>query len=608
MKIETKVVLESELKYIYENLILKSHSDENGRFWKVDSNTNTPIYSEDLYSGDSGTLLFLIEYYKYTKQKKVLQIIIESAEWLLKYCENNQSDNFSFYTGRTGTIYVLIQAFKLAKKTERIKELVLLLSDLSKRIRIRDYELLNGLSGTILGLLHIYAELKDEDVLFQINRLTENLITSVTISEYGYYWDKKDTTSKPLCGISHGSSGIGLVFLELSKFYNEQLFLKFALKAFEYENHYFDAKENNWPDFRNTYHDSESYNSLVANYISGNNSIFHAPRYICAWCHGAPGIGLTRIRALQLYKISEYRNDIHNSGKAILEYNLKYQKVNDSLCHGILGNNIFFLELYKATNNVSYLELFINACIMVISKKRKNKSYCYGTHLPQEDLSLFLGLSGIGLSFLQALNPKNVFSPLLPSVPPIQQKKWQSNLGIINKQIFKKHYPITYSKYSDKINQDHLSLLFNEHHFPQNKSDSKKSHFDFVLEMEAEKNYLNSRIHSFLLNHIKLQVNRKKTQVFVENFESCLIKLDSSVRLYSYNKIKSKERYVLFMSETEYKIMKLDDLKATILSEIQDIINFSELLSIIASNSVIKKEDIKNALMSLIQEGIVLIA
>ncbi|MGA8842561.1 MAG: lanthionine synthetase LanC family protein [Nitrososphaeraceae archaeon] len=60
-----------------------------------------------------------------------------------------------------------------------------------------------------------------------------------------------------------------------------------------------------------------------------------------AWCHGAPGIGLTRLRAVQLLKTKSYDNDISASIKMALKMvNNEFQTPsidNYSLCHGLSG-------------------------------------------------------------------------------------------------------------------------------------------------------------------------------------------------------------------------------------------------------------------------------
>ena len=53
--------------------------------------------------------------------------------------------------------------------------------------------------------------------------------------------------------------------------------------AFAYERAHFDASEGNWPDLRDE-----------------PGGTRRGQRYMTAWCHGAPGIALSRLRAYEL--------------------------------------------------------------------------------------------------------------------------------------------------------------------------------------------------------------------------------------------------------------------------------------------------------------------
>ncbi|MDT9110983.1 lanthionine synthetase LanC family protein, partial [Escherichia coli] len=80
-------------------------------------------------------------------------------------------------------------------------------------------------------------------------------------------------------GFSHGSSGVALALLQLHEITGEDFFLKGAEGGFNYERQSFDISQQNWPDFR-------AGVSTTAAKVCG-----------LAWCHGAPGIALSRLKA-----------------------------------------------------------------------------------------------------------------------------------------------------------------------------------------------------------------------------------------------------------------------------------------------------------------------
>ena len=84
---------------------------------------------------------------------------------------------------------------------------------------------------------------------------------------------------RPLTGLGHGASGMGLALLEAGVVLADDRMVEAGARAFAYEDSVFDHEVGNWPDFRG--------NDADTQFMSG-------------WCAGAPGIGLARMRALDL--------------------------------------------------------------------------------------------------------------------------------------------------------------------------------------------------------------------------------------------------------------------------------------------------------------------
>ena len=94
----------------------------------------------------------------------------------------------------------------------------------------------------------------------------------------------------------------------------------------------FRTEVNNWLDLR-------SFTDSVLK-TQDTQPISH----MCTWCHGAPGIGLARLRTLPLLDNTAIRSEINIALKTTLENGFGG---NHSLCHGDLGN----LELLLQANN-----------------------------------------------------------------------------------------------------------------------------------------------------------------------------------------------------------------------------------------------------------------
>ncbi|MBK6762063.1 MAG: type 2 lantipeptide synthetase LanM family protein [Micrococcales bacterium] len=85
--------------------------------------------------------------------------------------------------------------------------------------------------------------------------------------------------SRPLTGLAHGAAGCGLALLQAGAVLGRTDLVDAGAAAFDYEARLYDEQLGNWPDFR-------------------DQRVGTVP--MVAWCHGAAGIGLSRVRALQI--------------------------------------------------------------------------------------------------------------------------------------------------------------------------------------------------------------------------------------------------------------------------------------------------------------------
>lgn len=79
---------------------------------------------------------------------------------------------------------------------------------------------------------------------------------------------------RPLTGFSHGAAGMAAALSRLAEVSGEERFRCGALRALDYERGCFDPAGGNWPDFR-----------------AGQSG----QAFMSGWCHGAPGIALSRL-------------------------------------------------------------------------------------------------------------------------------------------------------------------------------------------------------------------------------------------------------------------------------------------------------------------------
>ena len=124
----------------------------------------------------------------------------------------------------------------------------------------------------------------------------------------------------PLTGLGHGASGMGLALLEAGVALEDEAMVAAGARALAYEDSVFDTDEGNWPDFRQP----------------GDEQSF-----MLGWCAGAPGIGLARMRALELLPehpdVLLWRRALELSAEATASLELRPR---DHVCCGNSGRAI----------------------------------------------------------------------------------------------------------------------------------------------------------------------------------------------------------------------------------------------------------------------------
>jgi len=147
-----------------------------------------------------------------------------------------------------------------------------------------EHDLIAGRAGGIIGLLALPGD-GGERAVELADVLGRELIRAGRRTGVGRTWPSPSIpASGDLTGLAHGASGIGLALLELHRASGEGDYREAGLAAFAYERELFDTEWENWPDLR-----------LPRGPWSGTGA-----RFSIAWCHGAPGIALARLRAYEL--------------------------------------------------------------------------------------------------------------------------------------------------------------------------------------------------------------------------------------------------------------------------------------------------------------------
>jgi lantibiotic modifying enzyme len=249
--------------------------------------------------------------------------------------------------------------------------------------------ILSGSATTILGLLALYSQSVDQEILELAIACGNHLLNSRVVSDSGYRtWATLD--GKLLTGFSHGAAGIAYALLRLYKASEETAFLEAAEEAIAYERSVFIPEQENWPDFRQSFPKDK-------------------PVCMCSWCHGAPGIGLARVATLDILDTPEIRQDIEAAITTTLNYGLSDI---DHLCCGNMGRVEFLFTAGRKLNRPELVEAAMKLASSVVARAEEKGHYGYGTILDFHP-GFFQGASGIGYQLLRLAYPDQLPSVLL---------------------------------------------------------------------------------------------------------------------------------------------------------------------------------------------------
>ncbi|HEX8157796.1 MAG TPA: lanthionine synthetase LanC family protein [Solirubrobacteraceae bacterium] len=247
----------------------------------------------ELSGGTAGVALFLAQLYAVTGGGVTRRIALGAIDQALAHVE--QVPPRGLYEGRIGIAYAAARCGLLLCEERLLRRAARLAGGRWPReSETAAFDLLCGTAGAIAGLIALSRLLDDERFMRRAQRLGNELAESARRGAEGWSWPPPgERLCHGLCGISRGAAGAAWTLLELFAATGDSRHSDVAERALEYERHWFDAQEANWPDLR----------GIQRREPRGS---FRAP-YSATWCHGAPGIALTRLRAWRILGDDRYR-------------------------------------------------------------------------------------------------------------------------------------------------------------------------------------------------------------------------------------------------------------------------------------------------------------
>jgi type 2 lantibiotic biosynthesis protein LanM len=363
----------------------------------------------DLYGGTSGIALFLARLHRLTGER-LFQITAEGA---MAHAGARARDiastgRMGFYSGWTGIAYAMAElgdAFNNDEFHER--GFALVFEAARDAAENPGLDVVGGSAGAIPALISLHRRYSRDGVLPLAVKLGEHLLATARHDDVGWSWNTLDgQTERDLTGFSHGAAGIGWALLELYAETSNATFRDAAERGFAYERQWFSNEHENWPDFR----------TIASPAPGGGQSNFSI-----AWCHGAPGIGLSRLRAYEILGSEDLKREAEAAIRTttkVLAYPGYGLQSDFTLCHGRSGNAellIYAAEVLRDDASRASSETLGRQGVEYFG--RNNLPWPCGVPGGGETPNLMLGLAGIGYFYLRLYDPAAVPSILMVRPP-----------------------------------------------------------------------------------------------------------------------------------------------------------------------------------------------
>jgi lantibiotic biosynthesis protein len=391
------------LDAIARTLVRTALWGRNGCTWTMVERFGSPEHVEiaarlmgvSVYDGLAGVALFLSHYAQYRRDSMARRTCAGALQQMQGLLLQGPLDT-GLYTGALGAACVGLEcSLRLGLDPEQWLTLSRQLPDSPLP---QNCDLLDGLSGVVLGMLNLY-ELTDEPRYLQSAiAAADVLIASGRSAGFKLSWPQSICqSSQDMTGLAHGASAPILALAELYARTGSQRFIDAARAGVEYEDGWFNEDEANWPDFRTQ---------------TGAGAQLH---FSNAWCHGAAGICLVRAR---LYEVGGDSRELEKLQAAIktlrrgINAETILPRMTQGLCHGAAGNAAILMYIGQTCSDPAQLCDALRAANDLLAVRFSGE--VESERRPYAECpSLMTGLSGNGWLFLSLLGAVNPGLPLL---------------------------------------------------------------------------------------------------------------------------------------------------------------------------------------------------
>ena len=349
-----------------------------------------------LYSGSGGVALFLAELWRVNGDRTLAHVaraaVARSVEALLRPSDLPLSP-LSFWVGEVGGAWLAAHVARTGLDPDARAHVAPLLA--RARAAFGEKHILDVVGGTSGAIPALIALSRDdewrEDALALARLFGDEICDTAKRGEPEFAAGDNAIASgfafdtPPLTGFSHGAAGMAYALFALHRVTGEPRYLDVARGACVYEDALFDETAGNWRDMR-------SFNSSLT--------------FQTAWCHGAPGIGLTRLLAIEVdgERRTQYESQVRRAARVVLDTipaKLAEGRADATLCHGIAGLSEILWTYAEGLDDETYRANARATALELVRRYEPAGDYPTAAPLAAANPSLAIGHAGIGLHLLR---------------------------------------------------------------------------------------------------------------------------------------------------------------------------------------------------------------
>lgn len=335
-----------------------------------------------LYAGTAGIALFLTRLHPWTRDPLVRRTLLGALRHARQAAASlPPQEGLSFYSGPAGIGYTCIEAGLALEDEALVRDGLDLLTGVAVQPPDEaSLDVIVGSAGLIPVLIDTARRFGRERLMDAAVAHGNLLLDTARRSAAGWSWSTLPGLSRHLLGFGHGAAGMAWALGELFAVTGESGYRAGALEAVRYERGQA-LPDRTWPDLRN-----------------------EPAAPMNAWCHGAPGIGLARLRLLQL--LGPAPGLLEDLGVALrataASLATEAGLASFCLCHGV-GGNAELLLLAAETLGQPRLRWQAEAAAFqgIARYHQTGRPWPCGVQGAGETPNLLLGLAGIGYFYLR---------------------------------------------------------------------------------------------------------------------------------------------------------------------------------------------------------------